>query len=147
MNVYYIFRLKKEFINLYKDTPSVLFHILKSIYYLDKTEVNYGYNLFKQLILPIEKNKLDRQLFIHFHQNIPYSKRKEVHYINNLYRNEISRLTINKSYLKLELEQNFSTFYKILNQELDNLFICNFKKTDFFFLEDYIIEKEEEKVY
>ena len=38
MKVYYIFKIKKEFINLYQDSPSVLFHILKSIYYLDKTE-------------------------------------------------------------------------------------------------------------
>ena len=88
MKVYYIFRIKKEFINLYKDSPSTLFQILKSIYYLDKTEVEYGYHLFKQLIEPFNKNQLDRELFIKFHQDIPYSKRKDTHYINNLYRNE-----------------------------------------------------------
>ena len=39
MKVYYIFKLKEEFINLYKDTPSILYNILRSIYYLDKEEV------------------------------------------------------------------------------------------------------------
>lgn len=134
MKVYYIFKLKKEFIDLYKDTPSVLYNILRSIYYLDKEEVDYGYNLFKQLTLPIEKNKVDRDLFIKFHQNIPYSKRKDVHYINDLYRNEISRLVVNKSYLKLEVEQNFSTFFDMLKKEDNNLFACSFNKCDFFFI-------------
>ena len=134
MKVYYIFKIKKEFIDLYKDTPSVLYSILKNIYYLEKSEVDYGYNLFKQLTLPIEKNKIDRDLFIKFHQDIPYSKRKDVHYINNLYKNEISRLVVNNSFLKLEVEQNFSSFFKILKEEDNNLFACSFQKTDFFFL-------------
>ena len=137
MKTYYIFQIKKEFISLYKETPSTLFHILRSIYYLDKTEVEYGYNLFNQLIIPMDKNKIDRNIFIKFHQDIPYSKRKETHYINNLYRNEISRLTINNSYCKLEVEQNYSTFFDILKEELENLFVCSFQKTDFFFLNDY----------
>ena len=72
MKVYYIFKIKKEFINLYQDSPSILFNILKSIYYLDKTEVDYGYNLFRQLTEPIDKNKVDRDLFIKLHQDIPF---------------------------------------------------------------------------
>lgn len=138
MKVYYIFKLKNEFTNLYKDNPSVLFNILKSIYYLDKTEVDYGYNLFKQLTLPLNKNELDRHLYIKLHKDIPYIKRKNVHYINNLYKDEVSRLIINNFYLKLELEQEHSSFFEILNNEMDNLFVCSFKNTDFFFLNEYL---------
>ncbi len=134
MKVYYIFKLKDEISSLYKDSPSVLYNILRNIYYLDREEVDYGYNLFKQLTLPIDKNKIDRNLFIKFHQDIPYSKRNDVHYINNLYKNEISRLSISNSYFKLELDQNFSTFFKILKEEDNNLFACSFQKCDFFFL-------------
>lgn len=137
MKVYYIFKIKKEFMDLYQDSPSVLFHILKSIYYLDKTEVEYGYNLFKQITLPFDKESLDRKLFIDYHQDIPYSKRKNIHVINNLYRNEISRLEVFHSYCKLEVEQNFSSFFQILEKQFDNLFVCTFKYSDFFFLEDY----------
>ena len=134
MKVYYIFKLKEEFFELYKDTPSVLYSILRNIYYLDREEVDYGYNLFKQLTLPIEKNRMDRELFIKYHQDIPYSKKKDIHYINDLYRNEVSRLLINNSHLRLELEQNYSTFFKILREEDNNLFACSFQKCDFFFL-------------
>lgn len=142
MKVFYIFRMKEEFIDLYKENPSILFHILKSIYYLDQEEVDYGYHLFRQLIDPIDKNTMDRRLFIRLHQEVPYSKRKEVHYINNFYRNEISRLTINHFYCRLEVEQNFSSFFSILKEELGNLFVCAFQKTDFFFLEDYLSGQE-----
>ena len=137
MKVYYIFKLKDEFISLYRDTPSVLYNILRSIYYLDREEVDYGYNLFKQLIMPLKKNELDKDLFIKMHQDIPYSKRKNTHYINNLYRNEISRMNINNYYIKLEVEQNFSTFFEILKHKNKNLFVCSFKTVDFFFLEEY----------
>ncbi len=138
MKVYYVFKLKDEFVSLYKDNPSVLFNILKSIYYLDHTEVDYGYNLFRQLITPYKKNELDRKLYIKLHKEIPYSKRKEVHCINNLYKDEVSRLVINNAYLKLELEQEYSSFFKILDAELNNLFFCSFKNTDFFFLNEYL---------
>lgn len=138
MKVYYIFKLKKEFINLYKDNPSVLFNILKSIYFLDRTEVDYGYNLFKQLISPYSKNELDRKLYIKLHQEIPYSKRKNIHCINNLYKDEVSRLIVNNFYLKLELEQEHSSFFEILNKEMDNLFACCFKSVDFFFIQEYL---------
>jgi len=134
MKVYYIFKMKNEFVNLYKDNPSILYNILKSIYYLDKEELNYGYNLINQLIIPLKKKILDRKIFIKLHQDVPYTKRKNIHYINNLYRNEISRLIINNYYIKLEVEQDFSSFFTILSKELDNLFVCNFKSTDFFFL-------------
>ena len=141
MKVYYIFNVKQEFIKLYSDTPSVLYNILKTIFYLDKEEVEYGYNLFSQLIIPCKKDEVDKQLFIKLHQDIPYSKRKNTHYINNLYLNEISRLDVNNYYLKLEVEQNFSSFFKILNRENKNLFVCCFKSTDFFFLNDYLLKQ------
>ena len=134
MKVYYVFKLKKEIINLYKDTPSILYNILKSIYYLDKDDLSYGYNIINQLIIPIKKKNIDRNIFIKLHQEYPYTKRKNIHYINNLYHNEVSRLIINNYYLKIEVEQNYSTFFNIISKELDDLFACNFKSTDFFFL-------------
>lgn len=134
MRIYFIFNIKDEFISLYKDNQRVLYNILRHIYYLDKDEVTYGYNLFNQLVLPIDKNKLDRDLFIRMHQDIPYLKRKDVHIINNLYKDEVSRLVIKKCYMKLEIEQRFSSFFNILSKYYNNLFICEFYCHDFFFL-------------
>ncbi len=134
MKVYYIFKIKKEFVNLYKDIPSVLYNILKTIYYLDKNSVDYGYNLFNQLISNIDKYGLDKDIYINMHKDYPYIKKNDIHIINNLYKNEVSRLRINNFFMKLELEQDFSTFYNYLSNKENNLFICNFKETNFFFL-------------
>ena len=138
MKVYYIFKIKEEFLSLYRDTPSILYHILKSIYYLDKDNLEVGYNLFNQLIDTIDKITIDRELFIKMHQDYPYLKRNDIHIINNLYQNELSRLQITHFFMKLELDQDTSSFYSFLYQKDKDYFICNFNITDFFFLEDYI---------
>ena len=135
MNVYFIFSLKEEFKQLYLNNERVLYSILKQLYHMDKEELNYGFNLFSQLTNPIPKNKIDQKIFIELHQNIPYSKKGEIHYINNLYKDEISRLQIKNSYLKLETEQNFSSFFPIIAKFSNNFFVCNFYKQDYFFLE------------
>lgn len=134
MKVYFIFDIKEEFIKLYTGNEYVLYSILKQIYYLDKNDLSFGYNLFNQLTNKINKQELDKKLFIQFHQDIPYSKKGQTHYINNLYKDEISRLIIKRSYIKLESEQNFSTFFSILKNFSNNFFVCNFSDPDYFFL-------------
>ena len=138
MKVYYIFKIKNEIANLYKDTPSILYNILKNIYYMDQSSVEYGYHLFNQLTQSLDKLKIDKDLYIEMHQDIPYTKQKDIHRIHNIYKDEISTLRINHVYMKLVLEQDFSSFYPYLLKKENNLFVCNFKNTDFFFLEDYL---------
>ena len=134
MKVYFIFDIKDEFIKLYTGNERVLYGILKQIYYLDKEEASFGYNLFAQLTNQINKTEIDRQLFLQFHQDVPYSKKGNIHYINNLYKDEVSRLIIKRSYIRLESEQNFSTFLSILKNFSSNYFVCNFSSCDYFFL-------------
>ena len=134
MKVYFIFDIKKEFKSLYKGNERVLYNILKQIYHLESNEIEYGYNLFNQLINKINKNDLDRKIFIKYHQDIPYSKRNQTHYINNLYKDEISRLTIKSSYMKLEVENNSKAFFKILSDFSENYFVCDFNNYEYFFL-------------
>lgn len=134
MKVYFIFDIKDEFIKLYQDNEKILYNILKQIYFLDKEDLSYAYTLLNQLINKIDKQTLDRKIFLQFHQDIPYSKRGQIHYINNLYKDEISRLEIKKSYIKLECEQSTSTFMPILKSLSDNFFACDFKNQNYFFI-------------
>ena len=137
--VYFIFNIKDEFVNLYKDNERILFSILKGIYYLDNHEVKYGYNLLNQLINKINKSDLDRHLFLKLHGNIPYSKRDNVHIYNNLYKDEVSRLTVKECYIKLETEQKNSTFFNLLKKYNNNYFICEFRYQDYFFLDKKMV--------
>ena len=135
MRVFYIFKIKDEFKYLYKDNPSHLYNLLKQIYFLGKEDINYGENIFYQLIDRIDKALYDRSLFIKLHKDIPYSKRGEIHIMNNLYKDEMSRLIIKNSYMKIESESNFSSFFRYLSDFDNNLFVCDFSYTDFFFLD------------
>lgn len=134
MKVYFIFDVKEQFISLYQNNYRVLYNILRQIYYLDREEVNYAYTLFRQLVNTIDKNTIDRDIFLKLHRDIPYSKRGNVHYINNLYKDEVSRLTINKSYIRLETEQLNSSFFEVLKKYSSNYFVCDFKNYNYFFL-------------
>lgn len=136
MRVYFIFEIKDEFKKMYKGKESSLYQILKSVYTLSKDEVDYGYNLLKQLTNPLDKEVLDRDLFVKLHREYPYSKRDGIHYYNQLYKEEISRLVIKNSYMKLETEHDTSSFFKILGNYSKNLFACDFNKTNFFFLSE-----------
>lgn len=138
MKVYFIFEIKKEFISLYKNNQKNLYDILSRLYHLDSNQYKIGINLYNQLTNKIDKNCLEQKLYIKLHQYIPYSKKKNIHYINNLYKNEISRLTIKNSYIKLEQEQANSSFIEILANYNSNYFACDFINKDFFFLNSEI---------
>lgn len=140
MKVYFIFDMKQEFINLYSGNERVLYNLLKQIYLLDKNEIKFAYNLFSQLTNPINKQELDRKIFIKHHKDVTYSKRNQIHYINNLYKDEISRLEIKNSYIRLEVEGKTSTFLEILKNYSKTYFFCDFKNQDYFFLNENIIE-------
>lgn len=135
MRVFYCFNIKDEFKFLYKETPSNLYNILKHIYYLDRDDLLYAKTILNQICNPIDKEEMDKYLFIKLHREYSYSKKKDVHYINNLYKNEISRLIVKKKYIKIESESSFSSFINIISRINNNLFVCDFEYLDFFFID------------
>lgn len=135
MRVFYLFKIKDEFKYLYKDNPSQLYSLFKQIYYLGKDDIIYGKNIFSQLVEPIDKQTLDRKFFVKLHREIPYSKREEVHIINNLYKDEVSKMIIKNTYIRIETESSFSSFFNYLTLFEENLFACDFSYLDFFFLD------------
>lgn len=64
MRKYYIFNLKKEFINLYRDYPSTLYNNLKHLYYINKNDIEYGIDLFNQLVNTIDKYNINKDIYI-----------------------------------------------------------------------------------
>ncbi len=136
MRVFYIFDIKDEFVSLYKESPSNLYNILKQLYFLKNLDFDYGYQVFNQLVEPINKQALDNFLFLKLHQDIPYSKRGDKHIINNLYKDEVSILEVKKAFIKIEAEQNMTTFFKVLYLYNNHYFICDFDASDYFFLDE-----------
>ena len=136
MRMYYIFNIKKDILSLYKNSPSSLYRILESIYYMHQEDLNYGFNLFKQLTDKIKVMELNNYLYINLHKELPYSKINNEHIMNDLYHDEVSVLKVKSSHMVLQANKSYSSFFKILNNYHHNYFVCDFLEKDFFFLND-----------
>ena len=136
MRTFYIFRMKREFVNLYRESPSSLFQILKHLYYMRKHEMDYGFNLFHQLTERIEKEKLDREIYIQYHQEMIYTKNQNEHIINNLYKDEVSILTIKNAYILIQANKNYTSFFGVISNLGDEYFVCDFVNQDYFWINE-----------
>lgn len=136
MRTYFIFQMKKEFVQLYHDNTSNLFSILRHLYYMKSHEIDYGFHLFSQLTEKIDKDGLNRAIYIQYHDEMVYSKNKEEHVINNLYKDEISVLTIKSSYILVTTNHNYSSFFTIIQSFSDHFFVCDFNYQDYFWLNE-----------
>ena len=132
MRTFYIFKMKKEFVSLYQNSPGSLYNVLKHLYYMKRHEMSYGFNLFQQLTEKIDKNKLDREIYIKYHDEMVYSKNHDEHIINNLYKDEISILIIKSTYILINANRNYSSFFTILESLGDEYFVCDFVSQDYF---------------
>lgn len=136
MRTFYIFKLKKEFVKLYENNPYSLFNILRHLYLMKRSEYNYGFNLFNQLTEKINKDELDRNIYVKYHKEMVYSKNKNEHIINNLYKDEVSILTIKKAYILISANKNYSSFFSIISQLGNEYFVCDFINQNYFWIND-----------
>ena len=134
MRMYYVFNIKSDVLKLYQDKPSSLYKILENIYFMHIEDINYGFNIFKQLTNKIKILEISNEIYIKLHRDLVYSKIDNEHIINDLYHDEVSILRIKNSHILIETNKSFSSFFKLLNDINSNYFVCDFKEKDFFFL-------------
>lgn len=133
MRTFYVFKINKEFKVITKDEPYNLYLALNNIYTMDKSNVNLAYRLFDEICDISDTRKLDLQVFNKLKDNDYYIKFNNNHLINNYYTDENSKLTINKSFLKIKSSANYPTFFSIL-KSVPNLFVIDFTSKDYFWL-------------
>ncbi len=136
MRIYFVFKIKEEYTDLYRDTPSTLYNILNQMYYMKRSEIGYGFNLFNQMIDRINKFELDKYLYILLHTKMKYSKKGEDHILNNLYKDEVSILRVKTTHILINSNKSYTEFFALLNQFDSSLFVCDFNNHDYFFLSD-----------
>ena len=134
MKELYIFNVKEEFYKLYREKPSELFFIFNRIYHMKLSDKEYGYNLFSQISNFLDKSKINEVIKDKYKDKIMYSNNGNEHIINNLFLNEISIITIKNSNIKIESNVEKPAFLENLRDLKLNLFVCDFKNQDFFFI-------------
>ena len=134
MRIYFVFKVKEEYIDLYKDTPNTLYKILNQMYNMKRNEIGYGFNLFNQMINRFDKFDLDKYLYVLLHTKMKYSKKGDEHVLNNLYKDEVSVLKVKSTHILINANKSYTEFFVLLNLYDTNLFVCDFNNHDYFFL-------------
>ena len=131
MNNYHIFAIKKEIYNVYKNNEYSLYKLLYNLYNLNKTDLKYGITLYNQLCYPINIKKIEE--YLELIENIRKWKNRYMISENN----ELSIIIIKPSNIIYKTNSISQNIIYILNNYYKHLFICEFDKKDYYWLNIY----------
>lgn len=140
MRVYYVFIVNDYFASFYNSRPSSLYKIFEQVYNLNNNDIVLGYRIFEQVAIPFNKMNVNEYIYNKHCGELSYSRNINNHIIKNLYFDEVSKLTVYNSHLKIKSNINYPTFIDSLKDFETNLFVCDFVNKDYFWLDK--IEKE-----
>lgn len=135
MRTFYIFNIKKEMSILTHDTPYSLYRTIENLYYLDNINLGLSYKLYDQIFDSFDKDYMNNIVSRIYKDNNYYVKENNRHVIINKYKPENSYLYINRSHLLLKSNAIKPTLLTNYTNS-DNLFVCDFKNKDYFWLSD-----------
>lgn len=138
MRIYYIFKINKSVSNLYRNQEYVLYDILTGIYKMNKSDLVLGYKFFEQFAHFFNKQSVNEYIYNNYKNNVTYIKNINRHIINDRFRNEFSSLIVYNSHIKLKTNLDISDFLKSINRYESNLFVCDFKNHDYFWLDNIV---------
>lgn len=142
MRTYYVFNINNYFSYIYKKKPYKIYKMLESIMKENAHDMVLSYKLFEQIALSFNKNKLNAYFKFNYETNPNYYYKDNIHVIMN--NNEYTKLVITNSNIKIKTNINFPIFLKSIYEYKENIFICDFVKKDYFWLES--IEKNEKEL-
>lgn len=140
MRTFYVFNIKKEISILTKDTPYNLFKTIYNLYYIDNYSSNLSYNMFDNIFNKVNKKYIDNKINNVYKDNrhYRYNKEKDIHEIHNKYLGEDTSLKVYNSYIIIR--SNMIKPSMLLNYlDNNNLFVCDFKNKDYFWLNNIFI--------
>lgn len=133
MRTFYIFKINKEFKTITKNKPYNLFLALDNIHSMDSDNLSLACRLFDSICDRPNVKELNLSIFNELKDTDYYTKFNNNHLINNYFTTENSKLTVNKTYMKLKSTLNNPTFFKTL-KNIPNLFVIDFSSKDYFWL-------------
>ena len=139
MRTFFIFDINDSYYSLYKDYPYSIYNLLNQIYKLKDNNLIFSKNLLLQLVNKIDKEIIDKDLFLRLHKDLPYSKRGEKHMFNNFYFGEITSMVVHNNYIKIKSSKDQNYFLKNLNYYNKHFFVCDFNNGDYFFLDNILV--------
>ena len=140
MRTYYIFRINKYFAYVYKKWPYRMYKIIEELYYNKDYDMLANYRYYKKFAIEFNKLAINEYIYNLNKTNQNYYRDNNIHIISN---EKYNKLTINTTCIMLKTDDIYSIFLNDLNVYLDNVFVCDFKNKDYFWLES--LNKDRQK--
>lgn len=137
MKTFYIFKINKNYLSLVKTVPENMYMLFKSINNHKKEDIVVAYDLFREISLPINRDFFNEYIYMKLRYNESYTKYRNVHMYNDYLNDEISKMSINNSHIKIKSNKEDNIFVSNL-MNVDNLFMCDFN-SDYY---KYLTNKE-----
>ena len=134
MRTFYVFKINNMFQTFYNDKSSILFKMFNEIYESKENEIINNFRLFERITVPFNKKIFNNYILLKHRDDLYYSKKDNSHTINSM--DELSRLTINTTHLKIKTNQNINSFMKDIIDTKENVFVIDFKNKDYFWLNE-----------
>ena len=129
MREYNLFVIKDEYFNFYNNKPEYLYEILNKLNNFS-SNMNYGITLYEQLC-----NKIDVEILKYYLNNKYGLSNDKVFYLDNVFIElKYSRIVVRSKY-------NYPRIMKSFNCYNRNIFVCDFKNNDYFFLNSFMRNK------
>lgn len=132
MRTYYIFKINKYFAYIYKKWPYKMYKIIEELYYTKEYDELLSYRYYKKFAIEFNKLALNEYIYNINKSSQNYTRDNNIHFLNN---GKYNILTITSTCLILKTNDIYSVFLNDLNSTLDNIFVCNFKNKDYFWLD------------
>lgn len=145
MRVYYLFKVNNYFYYMYKNKPFKMYKMLEEIYHTKNSDVVLTYRMFEQIASPFNKNKVNNYIDNYLKDKVYYMRSNNIHLISNNI--EYSKLSVSNSNLKIKTNINFTSFFDILDNYTDNIFVCDFINKDYFWLQNISKKDRQKHVY
>ena len=126
METYYIFNIKKEIYEIYKNNPKSLYKILLNLKNMKKQDINLGLSIYNEICNIINKKKIIKYINL-----LPVIKTKSNKYLINK-----NIIIINPSRIIMQTNEINEDIIYTLNNYNKNLFMCNFKKNEYYWLNE-----------
>lgn len=127
MRKYYLFIIKKDYYDIYKKNPLVLYKTLENLYRLKNSDLNYGLTLYNQICEIVDIERL-KNYFIHVKEEEKNNK-----FLIRLDK-ELTVIDFHYSCIICSSIKNYPSIFKVLNYYSKYIFVCDFVNKDYFFL-------------
>lgn len=132
MRTYYIFKINKYFAYIYKKWPYKMYKIIEELYYTKDYDMLISYKYYKKFALEFNKLAVNEYIYNNNKKSKYYYRDNNIHIMKN---DKYNKLIVSRTCLILNTDDIYSVFLDDINNYSNNIFICDFKNKDYFWLE------------